>query len=433
MEDWRSPLLVLHSADMKRTSSSWLNRVGLALALAGVVFASANAALAADAPAIKVTLQERKTWDYKEDGVSFNYRFPGARVSDCVRVAKNEYRLLIKPENAPVNNSAWYAFQVQAKEAHEITVHLQYDGGHHRYIPKVRTENSAWEPLATNLWKVSEKKTELTMKLKLEGEPLWVSGQELVTQEEIKDWLENVMIQPYVTHTNIGKSMGQREIAAFEMNDEAPPNYIFLISRQHPPEVTGQFGLMRFVESLAVDSALGQRFREKFRVFVIPMVNPDGVHEGQWRHNLGGVDLNRDWDKFLQPESRLVRDAIVNCLKEPGAKPYLLLDFHSTDQDIFYTQAEGAKIFPPNFTDNWLAKIKERLPDYKLNRSGDHNAGKPTSKYWGFEKYGIAAITFEFGDETDRGFIRELNRIAAEEMMKLMIEAEKAQNPPPAQ
>ncbi len=257
--------------------------------------------------------------------------------------------------------------------------------------------------------------------------------QELVTQENIGEWLENVIIQPYVTHTNVGKSMGQREIAAFEINDEAPPNYIFLISRQHPPEVTGQFGLMRFVESLTVDSALGQRFREKFRVFVVPMMNPDGVNEGQWRHNLGGVDLNRDWVKFAQPETRAVRDAIAECLKEEGAKPYLLLDFHSTDQDVFYTQAEGAKIFPPNFTDAWLAKIKERLPDYQPNRSGDHNAGMPTSKYWGYEKYGMAAITFEFGDNTDRGFIRELSRVAAEEMMKLMIEAEKVQNPPPPQ
>lgn len=410
----------------------------VAMCLAAVLFCAASlvgqrTAFAADAAATKVVLQERKQWEFKEDGVTFNNRFAGARVSDLIRTGKDEFRLLIKPENAPVNNSAWYAFQVQAKESKPITVHIQYDGGLHRYPPKTRTENSAWELLATNLWQVSPKRTELTLKLKVGAEPLWVSAQELVTQETLGDWLENVVIQPYVTHTNIGKSVGRREIAAFEIDDEAPPNYIFLISRQHPPEVTGQFGLMRFVEALTVDSPLCRRFREKFRVFVVPMVNPDGVHEGQWRHNLGGVDLNRDWTKFAQPETRAVRDAIEECLKEEGAKPYLLLDFHSTDQDVFYTQAEGAKTFPPNFTDAWLAKIKERLPDYKLNHSGDHNAGKPTSKYWAYEKYGIAAITFEFGDNTDRDFIRDLSRVAAEEMMKLMIAAEKVQNPPPPQ
>jgi len=381
----------------------------------------------------KVVLQERKKWEFKEDNVTFNNEFSGARVSECTRLGKDEYRLLIKPENAPVNNSAWYAFQVQAKEEKSIVVRVIYEGGGHRYRPKISTDGSSWEPLATNLWLVSPKRTELTLQLKAGTEPLWVSGQEIITQTTLNEWFENIVIQPYITRTNIGKSLGQRSIEAFEINDDAPPNYVFLISRQHPPEVTGQLGLMRFIETLTVDSDLGQRFRERFRVFVVPMMNPDGVHEGQWRHSLGGVDLNRDWVKFAQPETRAVRDAIVECLKEEGAKPYLMIDFHSTDQDVFYTQAADAKIFPPRFTDDWLAKIKERLPDYVINRSGAHNVGMPTSKYWGHEQYGIAAITLEFGDNTDRSFIRELSRSAAEEMMKLLLEADKVQNPPKPQ
>jgi cytosolic carboxypeptidase protein 6 len=396
-------------------------------------FISAASAQAAETAEKKVVLQERKKWEFKEDGITFNNEFAGARVSECSRLGKDEYRILIKPENAPVNNSAWYAFQVQAKEEKSIVVRVIYEGGGHRYRPKTSTDGSSWEPLATNLWQVSPRRTELTLQLKVPTEPLWVSGQEIITQETLNEWFENIVIQPYITRTNIGKSMANRPIESFEINDDAPPNYVFLISRQHPPEVTGQLGLMRFIETLTIDSALGQRFRERFRVFVVPMVNPDGVYEGQWRHNLGGVDLNRDWVKFAQPETRAVRDAIVECLKEEGAKPYLLIDFHSTDQDIFYTQKEDAKIFPPGFTDAWLAKIKERLPEYEPNRSGDHNAGMPTSKYWGYEQYGIAAITFEFGDNTDRSFIRELSRTAAEEMMKLLIEADKVQNPPTPQ
>ncbi len=388
---------------------------------------------AADAVEKKVILQERKKWVFKEDGVTFNNEFAGARVNECTRLGKDEYRLLIKPENAPVNNSAWYAFQVQAKESKSITVRVIYEGGGHRYRPKFSTDGTSWEPLATNLWQVSPKRTELTLQLKVESEALWVSGQEIITQETLNEWLENVVIQPYITRTNIGKSIGGRSIEAFEINDDAPPNYVFLISRQHPPEVTGQLGLMRFIETLTVDSPLGQQFRERFRVFVVPMVNPDGVHEGQWRHNLGGVDPNRDWVKFAQPETRAVRDAIVECLKEEGAKVYLMIDFHSTDQDIFYTQAVDAKTFPQGFTENWLAKIKERLPEYELNRSGAHNVGMPTSKYWGHEQYGIPAITLEFGDNTDRSFIRELTRASAEEMMKLLIEADKVQNPPKPQ
>jgi hypothetical protein len=31
--------------------------------------------------------------------------------------------------------------------------------------------------------------------------------------------------------------------------------------------------------------------------------NPDGVDKGHWRLNDGGVDLNRDWGPFTQPET----------------------------------------------------------------------------------------------------------------------------------
>lgn len=388
---------------------------------------------AAESTETKVLLQERKQWVFKEDGVTFNNQFAGARVSGCERVGADEYRLLIKPENRPVNNSAWYAFQVQAAKEKQIVVRVVYEGGGHRYSPKISTDGESWEPLATNLWQVSTKRTELTLQLKADTEPLWVAAQEVITKATLDQWMENVVIQPYITRTNIGRSLAGRDIEAFEINDGAPPNYVFLISRQHPPEVTGQLGLMRFIEALTVDNALGQHFRERFRVFVVPIMNPDGVYEGQWRHSLGGVDLNRDWVKFSQPETSAVRDAILELLKEKDAKPYLMIDFHSTDHDIFYTQDADAKIFPPGFTDAWLTKIKERLPAYEPNRSGAHNVGMPTSKYWGYEKFGIAAITFEFGDNTDRSFIRELTRVSAEEMMKLLIEADKVQNPPAPQ
>ena len=41
-------------------------------------------------------------------------------------------------------------------------------------------------------------------------------------------------------------------------------------------------------------------------VIVYPLMNPDGVDEGHWRHNTGGIDLNRDWAHYNQPETRQV-------------------------------------------------------------------------------------------------------------------------------
>ena len=48
--------------------------------------------------------------------------------------------------------------------------------------------------------------------------------------------------------------------------------------------------------------------KREIRAAVVPLANPDGVEQGHWRHNAQGVDLNRDWDRFQQPETRALRD-----------------------------------------------------------------------------------------------------------------------------
>ena len=59
--------------------------------------------------------------------------------------------------------------------------------------------------------------------------------------------------------------------------------------------------MQEFVRSVLGNTRLAVDFRKEFEIIIVPMLNPDGVDEGNWRHNAGGVDLNRDWDLFVQP------------------------------------------------------------------------------------------------------------------------------------
>ncbi len=45
---------------------------------------------------------------------------------------------------------------------------------------------------------------------------------------------------------------------------------------------------------------------EEHNFLILPLLNPDGMALGHWRHNLGSVDLNRDWGIFGQPETTAV-------------------------------------------------------------------------------------------------------------------------------
>src|SRR3546814_5185364 len=89
---------------------------------------------------------------------------------------------------------------------------------------------------------------------------------------------------------------------------------------------------MGFVDELAADSPLARDFRERTLVIVLPLLNPDGVVEGNWRGNINGQDLNRDWGPFTQSRSEehtselqsLMRISYaVFCLKKKKKKQNL--------------------------------------------------------------------------------------------------------------
>jgi murein tripeptide amidase MpaA len=57
------------------------------------------------------------------------------------------------------------------------------------------------------------------------------------------------------------------------------------------------------------DSPISAYLAAHFEIFVIPMVNPDGVIHGMSRTNMAGLDLNRHWgDNILKVEVILRRN-----------------------------------------------------------------------------------------------------------------------------
>ncbi len=390
-----------------------------------IVFLSLFTTRAAPVEAKKssIEIQTHRTFDFKESGVRFNNDFPGARLNECTQTGDSEFRIFIRPENKPINDSAWYAFQVVAKHPKTITVTLAYEGGKHRYKPETSYDGAKWTPLTT--FTENRQANEATLKLDVGPKPLTVAGQEMIGAKELNSWMSELARKSFVKKSVVGKSILKQPIQQLEINESKEPNYVFIIGRQHPPEITGSMALMPFTEVLAGETPLAKEYRKHFRTIVIPLMNPDGVREGHWRHNMNGVDLNRDWKNFLQPETRAVRDAFVKLSQQKNARIFLLIDFHSTRSDRFYTETDADKTFPENFTRRWLGAIQKKFPDYKLRRDASYEPNGNTSKTWAYKQFGCPSITYELGDETDRVQIRSLTSGAAEEMMRLLLEAVK--------
>lgn len=70
---------------------------------------------------------------------------------------------------------------------------------------------------------------------------------------------------------------------------------IFISCRVHPGETPASWMMKGILEFLTSQSPQAQLLRQVFVIYVVPMLNPDGVIFGNNRCSLAGVDLNRQW------------------------------------------------------------------------------------------------------------------------------------------
>lgn len=376
--------------------------------------------MATEESLLKAEIQIRQTWSFGE--VHFSNEFSGARLNGCEQITASEYKVVIAPENVPINRSPWYAFKVWSAKKQKITVRFVYTYAGHRTRPWLSRDGEKWERLAEKDQVLDRDRGEATVTLSIGPKPLWVAAQEMIGRKQLDAWTDAKAALPYAQASVIGQSIEGRPLRQFVLSETTNANYVFIIGRQHPPEVTGTIGMMSFVDVLAGKSRLAKRYRRQFQTVVIPLVNPDGVEHGHWRSNLGAVDLNRDWRSFVQPESRAARDALLHFANQPGARPFVFIDFHSTHTNVYYAQPDTQPTFPSDFTRRWLDALQTALPKFGFDRDNSHNVGQATSKAWAHETFGIASITWEFGYSTDRKMIRKASAVGAEEFMRLLLE-----------
>jgi predicted deacylase len=347
--------------------------------------------------------------------------FGGARRGPCEILAKEHVRLSILPEDdGYINPSPWYSFKLIPLSQTNAVVSLLYIGGRHRYVPKISTDGLRWSPIDERHVRVSEDGTLATIDVPLGADIVWISAQELITPAIYDAWTTRTARETDAKLHLLGLSLAEQPIRYLVSNPSAR-DVLLLVGRQHPPEVSGALAFLTFLETLLADSDLAVQFRERFQIVAIPLLNPDGVLRGNWRHNLGSTDLNRDWGIFRQPETRLVGE-LLDSLDATGSRVRVFLDFHSTDRNLFYTQDESEPTDPPNFFDAWFAKAAPKLGDYPFSHEARPGKRPGVGKNYMYRRYGIPAATYEVGDETDRDTARAAAVVFAEALMTLMLE-----------
>lgn len=368
--------------------------------------------------------------------ITFDNDFDGARLNGITQNNDTLYTAIIAAENYPINPSPWYAFKVTSKQPNTIWVHLTYLNAKHRYFPKISYDGKTWksvdstdyilvkDPTAKNLTFQENALSESAyVRIRADKRPTWIAAQELVTSTIVNEWSKGILKNKFVSSENIGKTPQNRPFQCLRIGENKSDSKIMIVvGRLHPPEVTGQFALQAFVESLCTDSETANKFRKEYTVYVVPMMNPDGVDNGHWRHNTGGIDLNRDWADFNQPETQFVRDFLRNKINGNDRKLYFGIDFHSTWDDIFYTNLTEKPTNMDGLIKRWFEALEQAIPDYKVNARGSKPASGVISKAFFNREFNAEALVYEVGDNTSRDFTILKSKTAAEKLMILSLE-----------
>jgi len=346
--------------------------------------------------------------------------FQGGNISGCEFASNGRLTISVVPENEPINSSPWYAFRLLADATTDVAIVLDYGNYKHRYTPDFSIDGVNWQTYPAAKLDLNKDKSRAGFSLTVpQGKSVVIAAQPLLTSSHYATWLESLKEAHGVTVSSVGSSVEGRPL--WRVTAPAKKHTLLLLGRQHPPETTGALALISFVERLFEDDALATRFRNEVGLLLYPLINPDGVDKGHWRHNVQGKDLNREWGPFSQPENRTINSDVAQWLERHGSQLIKSIDFHSTYYEVFYTQPDQSASTMPDLLGDWLADfevlMRSQFDDFDIRRQVSENPQVNAAKHYFFAQYGISSTTLEIGDETDRDFIAAYGRAAAESFM----------------
>ena len=355
------------------------------------------------------------------DMVSFDDSFLGARLDSIIKLDTNTYEAYINPAFEPVNKSPWFAFGVSSNIKKTIVVKLNYGKYEHRYIPKISTDKKSWNKIDSKNIKIDTLVGTAIIKLQVSPKKIFVSAQELESSKDTYLWMNNLLS----THPNLktvvaGKTALNNDNYCIELENESIKNAVVLIARQHPPEIPGgTIGFKAFFETIMSTNKTAQRFRKLFNIYTFPLLNPDGADLGNWRHNANGVDLNRDWVDFTQPETKMVKEYIDKKVNN-GEKIRFALDFHTSYSGPYLLVLDSInETKTKNIIPSWIKNIEANSSFIVESRKRSQKL--PYSYNYFYNTFNCEAVTYEDGDEIDRDVIKKRAQIYAQEFIKTML------------
>lgn len=347
--------------------------------------------------------------------------FPGGRVESAT-YSDGILQVAVAPENIPINSCAYYSFMIDCDTLVDLTIDIRYSEGKHCYHPWYSRDAYYWKQVDSNAVQRLNEGVTTRIYLKAQEGKHWISAIPLATSETVSSWVSTMALHPAVNLRNYGNSKEGKPLNALDISEGNPKGkpILALLARQHPAEVNGYYGLQKIVEEMLDNNPIADAFRKKYRVLVFPLVNPDGVDMGNWRHSAAGVDLHWDWAKYRQPEVKQLAEFLYQNVKEHKTSLKLAIDFHAADRDkVFRLNTLGPSRLPI-FTDQWLEALTAQsdfLPELLY-----YDLGRPVTAAWAWQLFRAEGLLVELDRNCSRSSSYQLGKIAGRALMELLLQ-----------
>lgn len=224
-----------------------------------------------------------------------------------------------------------------------------------------------------------------------------------LVQRKFPEWAAH----PHVTGKVLGKSVEGRDIAHFLVTDpdhipEGGKAGIWIIARQHSAEVPGSFTMETFFDFLLSEDDVARALRANAVFNIVPFVNPDGAHAGNYRDNAKGVNLNRVWDGTAtmeeSPEVYLVKQEI-DAWVAAGHDYRMFLDLHATSSArpyfAFHPSAEIISEEMDRDITRFLKLVESRAPHFNPEAGETSSNNRALAYHDQRQAHGVIALTYE--------------------------------------
>ncbi len=345
---------------------------------------------------------------FNKGSIIFQKDFEGGYFTRIDQIDSTTFQITSVAEDYPIDRSPTYAFKLITENPEKLIINMHFKGAKAPGTPKMSRDGKNWEVLPAHL-----EGSDLLMNVSTTAnDTVILARHHLYTSSRLENWMESLVEDNRVHHSTCGQSIGGRDMHVLDVYKDSPAakDVIVFITRQHPTEVPGQYVHQTFMETIL--KSAGEDFWDRYRIVSFPMLNPDAVDMGRWRHNLNGMDLNRHWvEDTEQPENKAVIDWLLENVEDGKMK--FAIDFHSRDGDnAFYVTKRDL-----NIVNTYSDSIANRNPvlTYEVLSEFPSFTKIATPNYsntW-FNKKGVPILIHETTHDVDYDEAIETARISA--------------------